>query len=250
MLDGMHDLQTHASDAIRRNSLATRKVGVGVMGLAHALMLLGLPYGSEVAEAFARQLSKCLYEAACAESRRLASRLGPYPAFDSDDRTPLRNANLTAIAGTATIALIVGTSCGIEPIISHVTTQRVIESEVRIMDPIVSFLLRERGFDPACVEQRIAKERACARLQGTNSRTYVQRRWNCLAPSTSGCKQRCSQASTAASPNGELPVRDLHRRNQRVAVPGPCQRLHGADDLQEWVAREPTRPRGVMPCQH
>lgn len=166
MLDGMHDLQTHASDAIRRNSLATRKVGVGVMGLAHALMLLGLPYGSEVAEAFARQLSKCLYEAACAESRRLASRLGPYPAFDSDDRTPLRNANLTAIAGTATIALIVGTSCGIEPIISHVTTQRVIESEVRIMDPIVSFLLRERGFDPACVEQRIAKGESLRKVAG------------------------------------------------------------------------------------
>ncbi len=156
MLDGMHDLQTHASDAIRRNSLATRKVGVGVMGLAHALMLLGLPYGSEAAEAFARELSKSLFEAAHAESQRLASRLGPYPAFDSGSGTPLRNANLAAIAGTATIALIVGTSCGIEPIHSYVTVQRVIDREVRIMDPVVSFLLREHGIDPAGAEGRMA----------------------------------------------------------------------------------------------
>lgn len=156
MLDGMHDLQTHASDAIRRNSLATRKVGVGVMGFAHALMLLNLPYGSDASEAFARELSMRLYGAARNESQRLASLLGAYPAFDPHEGIPLRNANLAAIAGTATIALIVGTSCGIEPIHSHLLTQRVIDREIRIMDPVVSFLLQERGFKPADVEQRMA----------------------------------------------------------------------------------------------
>lgn len=166
MLDGMHDLQTHASEAIRRNSLATRKVGVGIMGLAHALMLLGLPYGSEVAEAFARELSKALYEAAHAESQRLASRLGPYPAFDGAGGTPLRNANLAAIAGTATIALIVGTSCGIEPIHSYVTVQRVIDREVRVMDPVVSFLLREHDIDPAEAERRIARGESLRAIAG------------------------------------------------------------------------------------
>lgn len=166
MLDGMHDLQTHASEAIRRNSLATRKVGVGVMGFAHALMLLNMPYGSSISEAFARELSKRLYEAARTESQRLASRLGPYPAFDPESGPPQRNANLTAIAGTATIALIVGTSCGIEPIYSHVVTQRIISHDIQLMDPVLSFLLEERGLNPIETAQRIVNGESLRDIAG------------------------------------------------------------------------------------
>ncbi|WP_224041931.1 hypothetical protein [Paraburkholderia unamae] len=155
MLDGMHDLQTHASESIEQNTLATRKIGVGVMGFAHALMLLGMPYGSPASLAFARQLSATLYAAAAAESHRLAERLGPYPAWTPHHGLARRNANLAAIAGTATIALIVGTSCGIEPVYSHRIVQRVIDREICVMDPVVSFLLRERGIDPEMVQQRL-----------------------------------------------------------------------------------------------
>ncbi|MEW6343162.1 MAG: hypothetical protein AB1704_21085 [Pseudomonadota bacterium] len=166
MLDGMHDLQTHASEALMQNSLATRKVGVGVMGFAHALMLLGLPYGSPASLQFARRLSAMLHESAAAESQRLAHCLGAYPAWDPGHGHARRNANLTAIAGTATIALIVGTSCGIEPIYSHRVAQRVIDREICVMDPVVSFLLGEQGIDPALAERRIATGESLRQIAG------------------------------------------------------------------------------------
>ncbi|WP_287183803.1 hypothetical protein [Paraburkholderia sp.] len=165
-LDGMHDLQTHASEALRQNSLATRKVGVGVMGFAHALMLLGLPYGSPASLQFARQLSAMLHRAAADESQRLAQSLGAYPAWAPHHGPARRNANLTAIAGTATIALIVGTSCGIEPVYSHRISQRVIDRDICVMDPVVSFLLREQGIDPMMAERRLAAGESLRQIAG------------------------------------------------------------------------------------
>lgn len=155
MLDGMHDLQTHASERIAANTNATRKVGVGVMGFAHALMLLGLPYGQTGSLAFARQLSCALHEAAERESCRLAARLGPYPAWQAAQGRARRNASLTAIAGTATIALLVGVSCGIEPLFAHIIQQRVIDAQVNVLDPVVAFLVEEAGLHAADVEQAL-----------------------------------------------------------------------------------------------
>lgn len=146
-LDGMHDLQSHANEEIRSNTLATRKVGVGIMGFAHALILLGHRYGSDASVVFARRLSHLLYQAAEEESIRLAERFGSYPAWQPSHGKPKRNANLAAIAGTATIALIVGTSCGIEPIFSHVWTQRVVGQDIQVLDPVVAFILESYGVD-------------------------------------------------------------------------------------------------------
>ncbi|WP_158544962.1 hypothetical protein [Dyella monticola] len=166
LLDGVHDLQTHASDLIKRNTLATRKVGVGIMGLAHALMLLGIPYGSDASLDFARHLSASLYEAALAESQRLAHNLGAYPAWAPSHGAPRRNANLTAIAGTATIALLVGTSCGIEPIYSHYIAQRVVDRDIFVLDSAVSFLLAERGIDPVIAQQKLAEGKSLREIAG------------------------------------------------------------------------------------
>lgn len=166
MLDGMHDLQIHANESLKQNSLATRKVGVGVMGFAHALMLLNLSYGSTASMEFARRLSAKLYEAAEAESLRLAEKFGPYPAWQPQHGKALRNANLTAIAGTATIALLVGTSSGIEPIFSHYLSQRVIDHDVRFLDPVVSFLLEEAGIDLTDATRRLESGESLREIAG------------------------------------------------------------------------------------
>lgn len=155
-LDGMHEMQTHASEAMRANTLATRKVGVGVMGFAHAAMLLGMPYGSSACENFAGRLSQHLHDAAMEESSRLADVLGVFPAYEVASGVRRRNANLSAIAGTATIALLVHASPGIEPIFARLHAQRVIGREVQVLDPVVSFLLQERGFEPAQVAAQLA----------------------------------------------------------------------------------------------
>lgn len=166
MLDGMHDVQTHASDEIRINTLATRKIGVGIMGLAHTLILLGLPYGSKDSLNFARNLSKILHESAQKESTRLAETLGAYPAWVPAHGPKRRNASLTAIAGTATIALIVGTSCGIEPLYSHLIVQRVIDKNINILDPIISKVLSENNIDPVETAYKLAKGETLRQIAG------------------------------------------------------------------------------------
>lgn len=147
-LDDMHDLHHHVSPNLAANSLATRKIGVGVMGFAHLLVLLGVPYGAQESEAIAARIGHLITQAARAESERLATRRGPFPAWRSELGIPARrNAYLVAIAGTATLALLVGTTGGIEPIFAHVARHRVIGSEFVVLDPLVAYMAHADGHD-------------------------------------------------------------------------------------------------------
>ncbi|WP_208278920.1 hypothetical protein [Massilia oculi] len=146
-LDGMHDVHCHANETLRRNTEATRKIGVGIMGFAHALILCGMRYGDEASVAFAERLGRLMMDAASTESERLAALLGPYPAWQPSHGPARRNGALVAIAGTATIALIAGASCGVEPLFSHVWNQIVIGEHIRILDPVIGFVLEQHGID-------------------------------------------------------------------------------------------------------
>lgn len=154
-LDGIHDCQCHGSGIMRMNTMATRKIGVGVMGFAHALILCGIRYGSPESEAFAERIAKLLMSAARAESERLARKFGPYPAWSPEHGVRRRNAGLVAIAGTATLALIAGTTGGIEPMFSPVWSQTVIGKPVRLVDPVVLAMLVRHEHDREDVEARL-----------------------------------------------------------------------------------------------
>lgn len=154
-LDGIHDCQCHGSRTIRLNTKATRKIGVGVMGFAHALILCGIRYGSPESEVFAERIAGLLMSAAQAESERLARKYGPYPSWQPEHGVRRRNAGLVAIAGTATLALIAGTTGGIEPMFSPVWSQTVIGETVRLVDPIVMSMLARHGIDRGRAEARL-----------------------------------------------------------------------------------------------
>lgn len=154
-LDGMHDIHCHANQELRHNTLATRKIGVGIMGYAHALILCGMRYGDEASVAFAERLGRLMMDAASAESERLAQLLGAYPAWQPRHGPARRNGALVAIAGTATIALIAGASCGVEPLFSHVWDQIVIGEHIRILDPVISFVLEQHGIDSEQALERL-----------------------------------------------------------------------------------------------
>jgi ribonucleoside-diphosphate reductase alpha chain len=155
-LDNMHDLHQHSAPSLALNSLGTRKIGVGIMGFAHLLVLLGVPYGSRESEILATQIGSVLFAAAGAESERLAKLRGPFPAWCSELGLPeRRNACLSAIAGTATLALLVGTTGGIEPIFSHLAKNRVMGQELLVLDPLVSYVLQDVGFDIAEATSRL-----------------------------------------------------------------------------------------------
>lgn len=158
-LDGMHDVHCHANRELQQNTQATRKIGVGIMGFAHALILCGMRYGDDASIAFAERLGQLMMEAARAESERLAQLLGAYPAWRPEHGAMRRNGGLVAIAGTATIALIAGTSCGIEPLFSPVWDQIVIGERIRLLDPVVNFVLERHGIDgQQALERLLANE--------------------------------------------------------------------------------------------
>ncbi|MFV0245385.1 MAG: adenosylcobalamin-dependent ribonucleoside-diphosphate reductase [Qingshengfaniella sp.] len=126
-----------------------RRIGLGVTGLADALLMVGLRYGSEEA---ARQTERWLHRVARAAylaSVDLAVEKGPFPLFDAekylasgtlaymdDDvreaiRTHgIRNALLTSIAPTGTISLYAGNvSSGIEPVFAYSYTRKVLQKD-------------------------------------------------------------------------------------------------------------------------
>ncbi|WP_276931560.1 hypothetical protein [Elstera cyanobacteriorum] len=154
-LDGIHDYQCHGTGTMRLNTMATRKIGVGVMGFAHALILCGIRYGSPESTVFAERIAGLLMSAVRTESERLARKFGPYPSWRPEHGAPRRNAGLVAIAGTATLALIAGTTGGIEPMFSPVLSQTVIGKTMRLVDPIVMYMLTNHGIDQGRAEARL-----------------------------------------------------------------------------------------------
>ena len=110
-LDDIIDNNTFPDDRITEAVAATRKLGLGVMGWADALALLGIHYDTDEAVNLGAELMAFINEEAYDESMELAARKGSCPALPDGPR----NSTRTCIAPTGTIALIAGCSSGIEP---------------------------------------------------------------------------------------------------------------------------------------
>lgn len=108
-LDDVIDVSRYPFPELGEAARATRKIGLGVMGLAELLAALGIPYDSEEAVRLATRLMRRIQQAAHTASRRLAEERGAFPAF-TDSRFarsgPRRNAQVTSVAPTGTISLI------------------------------------------------------------------------------------------------------------------------------------------------
>ena len=117
-LDGVVTVNPYPLDIIRENVLDYRRIGLGVMGWADMLSMLEIPYDSDEARGLAGRIAAAIRGEAEAMSRALATKYGPFRAFNHSiyaDEPPLRNATLTTIAPTGTISIIAGCSSGIEP---------------------------------------------------------------------------------------------------------------------------------------
>jgi ribonucleoside-diphosphate reductase alpha chain len=117
-LDDVIDVNDYPTAELERAAHATRKVGLGVMGLAELLASLGVPYDSDEGVRLAARIAREVRTAAREASAVLASERGSFPRYADSvfaGAMPLRNAQLTAIAPTGTISVIAGTTAGIEP---------------------------------------------------------------------------------------------------------------------------------------
>lgn len=149
MMDNTVDASRFPLEAQAREAEAKRRIGLGVTGLADALLMVGLRYGSEEA---ARQTEHWLHgiaRAAYLASVQLAKEKGAFPLFDvepylasgtmqamdADVRAEIkehgiRNALLTSIAPTGTISLYAGNvSSGIEPVFAYAYTRKVLQKD-------------------------------------------------------------------------------------------------------------------------
>ncbi|HEX2580888.1 MAG TPA: adenosylcobalamin-dependent ribonucleoside-diphosphate reductase [Dongiaceae bacterium] len=146
MMDNVVDISNFPLEAQRHEAKAKRRIGLGVTGLADALILCGARYGSRRAIELTEQWMDALRRAAYGASIELAQEKGAFPLFDRDrylegetirELDPelragiaahgIRNALLTSIAPTGTISLFAdNVSSGLEPVFSFSYTRNVL----------------------------------------------------------------------------------------------------------------------------
>jgi ribonucleoside-diphosphate reductase alpha chain len=150
-LDNVIDANHAPLRQIEEMSRLTRKVGLGVMGFADLLIMLGLPYGSPESFALAEKLMGFISTQAQRASMNLAKEgRGPFPAFpgtlwDRHGGPPLRNATVTTIAPTGTISILAGVSSGIEPLFALAFTRTVLEGcQLHEVHPLLLQALERR----------------------------------------------------------------------------------------------------------
>ena len=149
MLDNTIDVSGFPLDAQCQEALAKRRIGLGMTGLADALAMVGLHYGSAEAAATAGEWARQINRAAYMTSALIAGEKGAFPLFDRDAymagetvrelgadvraliaQHGIRNGLLTSVAPTGTISLLAdNVSSGIEPIFAYSYTRKVTEPD-------------------------------------------------------------------------------------------------------------------------
>ena len=119
-LDDVIEVNEFPLPKLREVNLATRRIGLGVMGWADMLVRMNIPYDSQEALTLADSLGGFILNTAWDESAKLAEQRGPYPEFEASalkerGMSPVRNSSVITIAPTGTISRIAGCSSGIEP---------------------------------------------------------------------------------------------------------------------------------------
>ena len=173
-LDNVLDVNTYPLAEIERNCKDVRRIGLGVMGLGHALVKLGLRYdradGRKKVDQVFNFMKKKSYEA----STYLSAEKGCFPAFKAEpflesgfcqtltqslrskiNEYGMRNCAVLTIAPTGTTSILAGTSSGIEPIFApgyrriyyrdaDDSNNRILQTEV-VIDPLFEQLWRNSG---------------------------------------------------------------------------------------------------------
>ena len=159
MLDNVIDISRFPLPQQEAEAKAKRRIGLGITGLADALLFCGASYGSDEAVALTRKWINIIKHEAYRASASLAAEKGPFPLYDpaildqpnlvsleEDVRQAiaahgLRNGCLTSIAPTGTTSLLAGNvSSGIEPVFAYSYERRILEADGSAkMEPVVDY---------------------------------------------------------------------------------------------------------------
>lgn len=133
-LDNVVTVNQFPLQEIRDAVNKTRKLGLGIMGLADIFLTLKIPYDSDEALVLSDQIMSTIQKAGHETSQELAEIRGVYPAWHGSKHEKLgikmRNATVTCIAPTGTISRIAGASSGIEPVFAFVTESKILRGQL------------------------------------------------------------------------------------------------------------------------
>lgn len=118
-LDNVITVNHYLLPEIQDMVLGNRKIGLGIMGWAEMLILLGIPYASEEAVRLAEKLMHFIQIKSYKASETLAKARGTFPRWQESKYAPyipMRNATCNSIAPTGSISVIANTSYSIEPL--------------------------------------------------------------------------------------------------------------------------------------
>lgn len=162
-LDNVIDVNKFPLRQIEEMTRKTRKIGLGIMGFADMLVMLGISYDSEEALKVAKDVMIDIQRYATEASEELAQERGAFPAFegsvyDIPDGLRVRNATRTTIAPTGTLSMIAGCSSGIEPFFALSYTKTVLDGTPFIeVNPYFEEAARKGGFYSEELMQKLAE---------------------------------------------------------------------------------------------
>ena len=160
-LDNVTDVTYYPTEKIRARSLGNRKIGLGIMGFADALILLRMRYDSREALEFASEVSAFLQRQAHEASQELAEERGSFPNWISSTWytrhcQPMRNASVTTIAPTGSISIIAGCSSGMEPVFSLACRRRALDGQEFVeVHPLLEEIGRAEGWMTDAVRESL-----------------------------------------------------------------------------------------------
>jgi ribonucleoside-diphosphate reductase alpha chain len=193
-LDNIIDINKYPVDEIDTNTKLTRRIGLGIMGLADLLFLLRIPYNSEDGYEFMYKLAEAMSYHSMEESVAIAKTRGPFPLFKETDyvkgkipvagyyelpkemhtydwdsligkikKHGIRNSWTSTIAPTGTLSMIADTSNGVEPIFAVVFEKRVTVGRFFYTNRVFEAVLRENSLYDDEILSKVANNYGSAR---------------------------------------------------------------------------------------
>ena len=175
-LDNVIDVNKYPVDEIDSNTKLTRRIGLGIMGIADLLFLLQIPYNSKEGYDFMNKLAETLSYFSMDESVVISKYRGPFPLFENTEykrgviplsgyyeipkdlhsfdwnsliekikNHGIRNSWTTTIAPTGTLSMIADVSNGVEPVFALVFEKRVTVGRFFYTSKIFENVLKEHN---------------------------------------------------------------------------------------------------------
>ena len=146
-LDDVLDVNKFALEDNRIASQDLRRLGLGVMGLADALIKMGLRYDRKDGRDMIDQIMSAMREEGIAESQNLGLERGVYPVYERNQakmpHAPRRNVAVLTVAPTGTTSMLMGVSSGIEPVFSPFMWRKIGSEYKALVAPLFQELLEQ-----------------------------------------------------------------------------------------------------------